>query len=168
MGRFMSGDNSKWMVIIGILLLAGLLWLQEDVFRDEKSGQARVVDGDSLEIGGERIRLKGIDAPELHQKCEKDGREWGCGRAATTALKRKIGKAAVNCDGGEFDRHERLLATCRAGEVNLNQWMVSEGWAVSFGGYYGAEERAAKAATRGIWQGRFDMPQVWRRKNPRY
>jgi endonuclease YncB( thermonuclease family) len=74
----------------------------------------------------------------------------------------------VTCDGAEFDRHERLLAYCHAGGVELNRWMVVEGWAVSFGGAFKTEELAARAAKRGIWQGEFKMPHVWRRENPRF
>lgn len=164
----MSGDSGKWLAVVVILVFSGLLWLQQDVFQDEVAGRARVVDGDSLELKGERIRLKGIDAPELAQKCRKNGAEWACGRASLTALRKKIASHAVDCKGGEFDRHERLLAYCSAGGTELNRWMVAEGWAVSYGGNFKTEERAAKSAKRGVWQGEFTMPQAWRRQNPRY
>ena len=164
----MNFDVSKLIIVAVILLFAGALWLQEDIFRDEINGSALVVDGDSLKLNGERIRLLGIDAPELHQKCEKDGQSWKCGRAATTALKKMIGTNKVECRGAEFDRHERLLGTCYVNGLNLNKNMVLKGWAVSYKGNYRAEQKQAKFEKRGIWQGEFEWPSDWRRKNPRY
>lgn len=164
----MNFDSSKWVAILCILAFAGLLYWQDEVLLDEKTGLARVVDGDSLVIGAERIRMKGIDAPEKQQKCEKNGAQWACGRASTTALKRKIGGRAVTCDGGEYDRHQRLLAFCSAGGVELNRWMVAQGWAVSFGGQFKTEERRAKSEKIGIWASKFQFPSDWRRAHPRY
>ena len=124
----MNFDFSKLFIIAAIIGFALVLWLQEDVFRDEINGSALVVDGDSLKFNGERVRLLGIDAPELHQKCQKEGKSWKCGRAATTALKNMIGTQKVECRGVEFDRHERLLATCYVNGMNLNRNMVQTGW----------------------------------------
>lgn len=164
----MVSDNGKWLAVVLILVLAGLIWLQREVSQDELAGQARIVDGDSLELAGERIRLKGIDAPELAQNCRREGASWPCGRESLKALRRKINGQAVSCEGAEFDRHERLLAFCKANGVALNKWMVEEGWAVSYGVSFKAEERAAKAAGRGLWAGEFEMPHIWRRQNPRF
>ena len=136
----MNFDFSKFFIIVVIIGFAIVLWLQEDVFRDEINGPALVVDGDSLKLNGERVRLLGIDAPELHQKCEKEGKSWKCGRASTTALKKMIGSKKVECRGVEFDRHERLLATCYVNGLNLNQNMVKIGWAVSYRGTYRGEQ----------------------------
>ena len=164
----MNFDFSKFFIIVVIIGFAIVLWLQEDVFRDEINGPALVVDGDSLKLNGERVRLLGIDAPELHQKCEKEGKSWKCGRASTTALKKMIGSKKVECRGVEFDRHERLLATCYVNGLNLNQNMVRNGWAVSYRGTYRGEQEQAKREKVGIWQGSFEWPSEWRRKNPRY
>lgn len=154
--------------ILTILIFAVLLWLQDEIFVDKKSGAVRVVDGDSLELRGEQIRLKGIDAPEGQQTCIKGNEKWSCGRAATGALRAKISARDVDCKGTEFDRYERLLAYCTVGGVELNRWMVLEGWAVSYGGEFRGEEQKAKELKVGIWQGTFDMPNVWRRDHPRY
>jgi endonuclease YncB( thermonuclease family) len=164
----MKFDFSKIVVVAAILLFAGMLWLEDLSFKDEISGRPRVVDGDSLELNGEKIRLIGIDAPELQQKCEKNGQSWGCGRASTSALRKMISSQKVDCKGTEFDRHQRLLATCFVNELNLNKNMIMKGWAVSYGSAYKAEERQAKREKTGIWQGTFDWPSDWRRKNPRY
>lgn len=164
----MNFDFSKLMIVGAIIGFAVVLWLQEDVFKDEINGTALVVDGDSLKLNGERVRLLGIDAPELHQKCEKNGKSWKCGRAATSALKKMIGSQKVECRGAEFDRHERLLATCYVNELNLNKKMVRAGWAVSYRGNYRNEQQQAKREKVGIWQGSFEWPSEWRRSNPRF
>ena len=124
-------------------------------------GVARVADGDSLEIAGERIRLRGIDAPELNQKCRRDGSDFPCGRQAAEALKALTEQRDVSCRGWERDRYGRLLATCSAGGVELNKRQVTDGWAVAYGGYE-TEERTARAEGRGIWSSDFERPSQWR------
>lgn len=128
------------------------------------SGTARFIDGDSLLVRGVEMRLKGIDAPEMEQNCSRAGREWPCGRDAVRALRRMIGGRTLKCEGSEHDVHDRLLATCKVGDVNVNRWMVEQGWAVSFHGYPG-EERIARNAKRGIWTGSFIRPREWREEN---
>lgn len=76
------------------------------------AGEARVVDGDTLIIGGETIRLFGIDAPELDQTCSLDGNAWACGDLAADQLRSITTGLAVSCDGIERDQYERLVATC--------------------------------------------------------
>lgn len=130
------------------------------------SGPARVVDGDSLIVGGREIRLKGIDAPELGQACERGGASWDCGQEAQRRLRFFVRGGTVSCEGREFDQHDRLLAVCSAGGREVNAWMVEEGWAVSFGGY-SDEEAEAREKRRGLWEGSFERPSDWREANPR-
>lgn len=132
-------------------------------------GQATVVDGDTLEIRGERIRLNGIDTPESSQLCMKpDGSRWRCGQKAAMALDRMIGNANVRCESSTRGRYGRLIATCflnRSGE-NLNQRMVRDGWAMAYRQYsrrYAPEENEARAARRNIWSGPFVPPWDWRK-----
>ena len=132
----------------------------------QPSGRAAVTDGDSLEIAGQRVRLHGIDAPERKQRCTADGRQWRCGAAATRALKKRIGGETVTCTPRDRDRYGRIVAVCRAGGVDLNAWMVAQGWALAYRRYsmaYVDEERAAKAAKRGVWRGQLVAPWEWRR-----
>jgi endonuclease YncB( thermonuclease family) len=135
------------------------------------TGRARVVDGDSLEIAGQRIRLFGIDAPELHQDCTtKAGRVYACGQAARRALDELTGGRAVTCTPlGQS--HDRAVALCRADGRDLGEEQVRSGHALelwSFSrGRYSAAERDARAARRGLWAGGFEEPAQWRREHGR-
>ncbi len=99
------------------------------------TGKPRIIDGDTLEIAGERIRLHGIDAPESEQTCVADGKRWHCGMEAASALAFKIARGWVGCQGEDRDRYGRVIAVCYAGGVGgpeLNAWLVSEGWALAY------------------------------------
>ena len=125
------------------------------------SGTARAVDGDSLELDGRRVRLLGIDAPELRQTCEKAGGTLQCGRRAHAELKFLVSGKQLKCESFGFDRYDRTLAICRAGERDIGAAMVRAGWAISYGDYHG-EERSARRARAGIWAGEFIEPADWR------
>ncbi len=64
----------------------------------DMAGIASVIDGDTLEIHGQRIRLHGIDAPESRQLCRLDGKPWQCGKDAANALADKIARRPVTCE----------------------------------------------------------------------
>ncbi|HTO32485.1 MAG TPA: thermonuclease family protein [Pararhizobium sp.] len=146
-----------------IFLFLGLVVVRLDVRNSEApSGQARVVDGDTLVMGGQRIRLVGIDAPELRQVCERDGQPWACGRAAKDHLEALIGEDRAACAADGSDRYGRLLAICLIRDLDLNAAMVGSGYAVAFGAYE-AEEEMAKRNRLGLWAGTFDAPHTWRR-----
>ncbi|MEO1920820.1 MAG: thermonuclease family protein [Sphingomonadaceae bacterium] len=129
------------------------------------SGEAAVIDGDTLAIGSEKIRLFGIDAPELDQTCSLDGRAWACGEEAAAQLRGITAGQIVNCEGIERDQHGRLVAVCSAAGYDLGATMVEYGWAVAFRRYstdYVAHEHRAKAAKAGIWRSDFILPQAHR------
>ena len=75
-------------------------------------GPARIVDGDTIDISGQRIRLNGIDAPESRQTCIMDNQLWRCGEAATEALRRLIGNSPVRCEDQGSDRYGRMIGQC--------------------------------------------------------
>ena len=99
------------------------------------TGIPKITDGDTIRIGGTRIRLHGIDAPEAKQTCTADGKKWRCGWEATNALANVVGKHWVTCSKRDVDRYGRVVALCRAGPINLNAWMVGNGWAVAYRRY---------------------------------
>ncbi|MBX6375267.1 MAG: thermonuclease family protein [Acetobacteraceae bacterium] len=133
-------------------------------------GRARVIDGDTIEVAGRRVRLHGIDAPERDQACERGGRSYACGEEATRALAQLLAGREVRCAGRGQDRYGRVLAVCRAGGADIGEAMVRAGWAVAFRRYaedYASAEAAARRERLGLWAGRFDAPEDWRRRAAR-
>lgn len=155
-------DNLSALALV--FLLMGLIWLFPQGLPEDLTGVATVVDGDSLEISGTRVRLKGVDAPEGQQKCQKNGLPWACGASATRALRTKISGQEVVCEAVELDQYDRVLAYCDVGDESVNAWLVRNGWAVSFGAFY-EEERQARREKSGLWAGDFQRPQDWRDAN---
>lgn len=140
--------------LVLVALIAAKLGDRPDI---RHQGAFRAADGDSLVLDGQRLRLKGIDAPELSQTCERQGQEWACGRQARRALQELVSQPGTQCGGNERDRYDRLLVTCHNDAGNINARMVASGMAVSYGGY-AREEEQARAGRLGLWAGRFDMP----------
>lgn len=131
----------------------------------EISGPASVIDGDTLAIGGRRIRLFGIDAPEADQSCKIDGRNARCGWRSTRELTDKIAGRPVTCQQKSVDQYNRIVAVCSVGGEDLNGWMVESGLALAYRHFaddYLMHEAEASAAERGIWKSRFVAPWDWR------
>jgi endonuclease YncB( thermonuclease family) len=132
-------------------------------------GRASVIDGDTIDIRGTRIRFNGIDAPESKQSCrDRLGSQYACGRRAAFALSDKIGSRNLSCTVLDHDRYGRSVATCTLGSIDLNEWMVSSGWALAYRQYstaYVGAEAQAEAAKAGIWDGEFTPPWEWRRSH---
>jgi len=129
------------------------------------AGSAKAIDGDTLEIADQRIRLHGIDAPESQQSCERNGLTWPCGAVASATLREFVRRGEVHCVERDRDRYGRIVAVCRAGVVELNAAMVAAGLALAYRRYstdYVAQEAAAQAARQGMWAGRFVAPWNWR------
>lgn len=132
-------------------------------------GRASVIDGDTLEVRGERIRLFGIDAPESAQTClDADGRAYRCGQRAAFALSDKVGARPVVCEPTGKDRYGRIVARCSLAGEDLQAWMVRNGHALAFVRYskdYRRFEAEAKASGAGMWTGSFEPPWEWRRRS---
>lgn len=125
----------------------------------------KVIDGDSLEINEREIRLDGIDAPEFTQICQTaEGKDYKCGIKALHYLKELTHGKDVTCHClPEKDRYKREICECFADYLSLNKAMTEAGWAVTYRDktYLSAEEHA-KQNKRGIWQGKYMRPAIYR------
>ena len=128
----------------------------------------QVIDGDTIKLNGQTIRLKGIDAPELDQTCrDRKGETQPCGQFSRILLMEHLASyPRVHCDiDREGDRYGRALGVCYV-LVDINAWMVSSGLALAYREYsenYVEEEDEARADRRGVHQGVFVPPWDWRR-----
>jgi endonuclease YncB( thermonuclease family) len=135
-------------------------------------GRAIVVDGDTFELSGERVRLRGIDAAELSQECE-DSRDfrYACGKVAAEALKALVADNEIRCDFAEWDTHGRFVGNCFLQDRNLAAFMVEQGhaldWSESSAGDYRKQQFGAESERRGMWAGKFAFPWAWRAKRGR-
>lgn len=151
-----------WMLTLAFFTALVFVILKLDRFSAQShQGVAYVIDGDTIVVTGTKIRLEGIDAPEMRQTCMALGKTYQCGAEARANLRNLIGKAALTCAGSHLDKYGRFLGVCTVLTKNINREMVLGGWAVSYGAYLG-DEIAAKSAKRGMWRGTFERPQEWR------
>ena len=131
-------------------------------------GKAKIIDGDTIHIGKNKIRLHAIDAPEKKQRCSKDGKKWSCGLESTRFLKNLIGDDKIECDTKGQDKYNRFIGVCYKNNVNINSQMVLNGWAIAYRYYsldYIKEEEIAKSKEVGIWTGEFIDPYLFRKQN---
>ena len=146
-----------------------LFALSIKVIAIEISGVPNVTDGDTVKILNKRIRLHGIDTPEKKQTCIRNSKEYRCGEEATNALKRKINAKSVTCKvQDKLDKYKRYIGVCFLKDVDLNKWMVRNGYAVAYRRYskdYIEDENYAKKKRIGLWSGYFIHPEKWRKLN---
>ena len=131
-------------------------------------GQAKVIDGDTIQIDNNKIRLHGIDAPEKNQKCFFNNKDWECGKNSTLILREMIKNRPVKCQVSGVDRYKRYIAVCFSNKKSLNKMMVKNGWAIAYRYYskdYIDEEFIAKRKKLGIWRGTFEEPYIYRKNN---
>jgi endonuclease YncB( thermonuclease family) len=125
-----------------------------------------VIDGDTLEVAGHKIRLHGIDAPEPRQSCQRQGAVWLCGKEASLAMRELVRDAIVQCEALERDRYGRIIGRCKSNGMDVSESLVSMGLALAYRKYsedYVLEEEKARSANRGVWSGDFIPPWDWRR-----
>lgn len=137
------------------------------VHAEEITGPATVIEGDLFEINGRRIRLYGIDAPEADQIClSKKGEKYPCGDHAMRHVTVMVGRMPLTCKGETEDEHGNLIAVCQMRFLDINEYIVIEGWALAYrehGEEYVRAETAARARRSGLWRGStFVMPWEWR------
>ncbi len=153
-------------IVVALAILALALLIIAKLENEQAlrfTGPYVAVDGDTLAAAGERLRIEGIDAPELGQTCERaDGSTYACGEEARRTLRALVSDGAWECSGTRRDRYQRLLVVCKQGLDDLGERLVASGAAVADGRYLVAEGEA-RGAGEGIWAGRFERPSDWRR-----
>ena len=142
-------------------------------------GKPKIIDGDTVHINNNKIRLHAIDAPEINQTCKKDKIIWNCGIQSKNFLKQIIDEEKITCRTTGRDKYKRYIGICYKWKKNflwrkstdiidLNREMVLNGWAIAYRYYsleYAEEEESAKLNNVGIWSGEFEEPYLFRKKN---
>jgi endonuclease YncB( thermonuclease family) len=144
-----------------------ILLLSSGAFANDFVGQASIIDGDTLEVRGTRIRLWGVDAPESNQLCRGDDSNlYRCGAKAANDLDAFIARRPVNCTPVGQDQYGRTVATCSVGRVDLAEWLVRNGLALDWPHYskgkYASAQRDADRSNRGMWAGSYVEPWLFR------
>jgi len=149
--------------ILAVSLAAAML-ITAPALAADIVGRASVIDGDTIEIHGVRVRLDGVDAPESRQTCQDaSGRPYRCGQVSANALDRFLSASQPTSCRPTGKSYERVVALChRADGADVGRWLVANGFAIDWVKYsrgrYAAEQRKAQAGRFGIWTGRFEMP----------
>src|SRR6202022_2845690 len=133
------------------------------------TGVAKIREGDHIQIGSSRIRLGGIDAPSVDQLClNHQGERWTCGAAARDELAKHAENKSWTCHVRQTDRRGRVISHCEGDGEDIQKWLVRNGWALSYARFshdYDEDEKAAREAKAGMWQGAFIAPWDWRVRN---
>ena len=152
----------KFLITFSIILYSSASFSEKII-----EGKAKIIDGDTIHVGKNKIRLHGIDAPEIEQTCKIEDKIWNCGIESSANLKKLIGKKNIKCKVNDIDRYKRYVAECYVDNININQYMVRQGWAIAYRYYsilYIEDEEMAKKHKLGIWQSTFIEPYLYRKK----
>jgi endonuclease YncB( thermonuclease family) len=159
----------KFLKSLKFLPAIALLLLPVAADAADITGIPKIREGDSITIGNSRIRLGGIDAPSVDQLClNNNGERWTCGAAARDELTKHVGTKSWTCHTTSTDRRGRQVARCEVDGEDIQKWMVKSGWALSYVRFshdYDSDEKAARDAKAGMWQGAFIAPWDWRVRN---
>ena len=159
----------KFLLGMTIALLPAMALLPAAAQAADISGVPKIREGDQITIGSSRIRLGGIDAPSVDQLClNTKGERWTCGVAARDELMHYTDKKSWTCHVERTDRRGRNVARCTVDGQDIQKWLVAHGWALAYARFshdYDADEKAAREAKAGMWQGAFIAPWDWRIRN---
>ena len=162
-----TAKRTRRRVFAHVLMVVLAFGAMSDAIAQSLRGVPEVIDGDSLRVNGVEVRLHGMDAPELAQKCRgASGIEWACGLRAKQALSEIVGDAEVRCR--RTIHHPRYVGDCRVGNLRISAEMLRRGWAVvdrRGSRRYVGDESIARRASRNIWSGSFEKPWKWRNQN---
>ena len=154
-------------ILIFKILILIIIFSNNNLYGKTIIGKAKVIDGDTIHIRENKIRLYGIDAPESNQECLQDNKKWLCGKDSTEFLKKITHNSIVECRINGIDKYKRYIGICFTNKKNLNRYIVKNGWAIAYRYYskdYIDEELIAKKNKKGIWQGEFEEPHKFRKK----
>ncbi len=175
--RLIRRPQSKALYTAAMIVVAYLAGFVQDFTTTPQNaqikGKACVHDGDSLTVGGRELRLFGIDAPELKQKCYSGNKKISCGVESRGVLEDMLSGKDVFCSDLDTDQYKRTSGNCyfingAGSKINIGQEMVKSGYALAYRTYsmrFVVNEQYAKAMRRGIWQYSFKRPWNWRRNN---
>ena len=150
-------NKTKVFFLISICLIFFFL-----TYKDVKSFEVKVIDGDTINLNGQKIRFSGIDTPELKQTCSIDEKINFCGIEAKKLLIKKIGNNEVK------DQYKRILAECFVNNESLSSFLVKQGYGFAYRKYskkFIKDEEYAKINKLGMWAMKFEYPWDYRKKN---
>ncbi len=128
-----------------------------------EAGDVRIVDGETLALGEQVVRLSGMSAPMRGEVCRRaDGESFDCGGASAAALMRLVVGRPVTCRIVGRDAFGRGIGHCEAGGTDLGRTLVGSGFAVATGSAMRNAETAARQGGSGLWANRSGSPQDWR------
>lgn len=166
--KFGTNHCTKYLLYLSFLVSIILACSRINIPNNEISDVRviRVIDGDTIKIDDRKIRLYGMDAPEMKQECRKSRKKWLCGESAKDRLVTIIGNGKnLRCDKKYDDLYKREVAICYVEEKDIGQIMVREGMAVAYRQYskkYIKDEEYAKYNRLGIWNSKFTEPKIYR------
>ena len=141
--------------------------VNKDWDRETYSGKAFIIDGDTLKINGTKIRLVGVDAPEISQTCKTHGHIENCGEIVKLRLVQATSNEDTICYSHGKDFYGRILAECYVNDININKWLLREGLAVYYHNKnfksYKILETLAKQEKIGLWDSEFQNPRDYRK-----
>ena len=153
----------KFLITLSLVLYSSASFSEKII-----EGKPIIIDGDTIHIGKNKIRLHGIDAPETNQKCTLDEETCNCGIQSTLVLKNFILDKEVYCEIIDIDQYKRFVGICFVDNKNMNKYMVRNGWAIAYRYYstlFVEDEEIAQKQKSGIWQDTFIEPYLFRKKN---
>lgn len=132
--------------VLGAVIVGAVAFSGVQLQRTIRGTVEYVIDGDTFRLNGERIRLWGIDAPELSTMD---------GKASRNRLNSWIIDQHLRCVEKDVDRYRRIVAQCYIGDQDIAGLMVGTGWAKDWpkysNGYYRDHEEAAQSERLGMW-----------------
>lgn len=153
-------------IVFFLILAVGILSVSL-ALASSPNGQIRVIDGDTIDVGGVRVRLHGIDAPEASQTCENDqGVVWNCGAWVSRQVRAQFQGKQARCEALDTDRYNRIVARCSVAGQDMGTALVAQGLAFAYRRYsmeYDLIEKQAAAADRGLWTMQVQEPAAFRR-----